>query len=260
MEIGLSSAVFYPEVNTEDTLEIIKRLGFNTSEIFINSFLECEDNFIDKLLKSKNELGLNINSVHALSSLFEPFLFDQYKRRRDEMLDSFEKICKTGNKLGAKCYTFHGMKYKDFKSVNKKLVVDVYEKLAYIAGENNIKLAQENVSWCMSSDLDYLSFIKDKDIDNLFFTFDIKQAYKANKEPKDYIKIMGERLVNFHINDRDEEHVCLLPFNGKVNYNEILDELKSVNYKGNLIIEVYRNNFFSYNEISDCKKKLEKFL
>ncbi|AAK80589.1 sugar phosphate isomerase/epimerase [Clostridium acetobutylicum] len=260
MEIGLSSAVFYPEVNTEDTLEIIKKLGFNTCEVFINSFLECEDGFVDKLLRKKHELNIDINSVHALSSLFEPFLFDPYKRRRDEMLLLFEKICKTGSKLGASYYTFHGMKYKDFSCIDRELAVEVYKKIAYIAGENNIKLAQENVSWCMSSDIDYLSFIKDKSIDNLFFTFDIKQAYKANKEPKEYIRVMGNKLVNFHINDRDEDHVCLLPLDGTVNYKEIFYELDNVNYDGNLIIEVYRNNFFSYNEISDCKKKLEKFL
>lgn len=260
MEIGLSSAVFYPEVNTEDTLEIIKSLGFNTAEIFINSFLECEDDFVDKLLIKKNELNLSINSVHALSSIFEPFLFDEYKRRRDEMLGYFKKICRVGKKLGAACYTFHGMKYKDFDNINKDLICDVYKRLTYIAGENNIKLAQENVSWCMSSDFNYLKFLNDKDIENLFFTFDIKQAYKAKKDPYEYIKIMNRKLINFHINDRDNKNVCLLPLRGNVDYKKIFKELKNVNYSGNLIIEVYRDNFFSYNEISDCRKKLEKFL
>ncbi|MFL0251110.1 sugar phosphate isomerase/epimerase family protein [Clostridium neuense] len=260
MKIGLSSAVFYPNVDTEDSLEIISKLGFECAEIFLNSFSEYSEEFIDKLIYEKSTYNISINSVHAFSSSFEPYIFDAYKRRRMDMIKNFKKVCKAGNRLGAICYTFHGMRYQDINTVNKKLVSDIYNELTYIALENNIKLAQENVSWCMSSNLDFLKFLKETCKYDLFFTLDIKQAYRAGIEPYEYINVMGEKLVNFHINDRDRENTCLLPGRGNVDYSKIVNALKKNNYCGNGIVEVYRENYESYGELKECKKKLEKFL
>lgn len=260
MKIGLSSAVFYPYVNTEDSLKIIKSLGFECAEIFLNSFSEYSEDFIDKLIYQKNIYNISINSVHAFSSSFEPYLFDDYKRRRKDMIQSFKKVCKAGSKLGATCYTFHGMRYQDMSTINKKLVTDIYNELIYTALENGIKLAQENVSWCMSANLDFLKFLKENCKYDLFFTFDIKQAYRANIEPAEYINVMGGKLVNFHINDKSKEKTCLLPGRGDVDYSNIMGLLNKNNYSGNGIIEVYRENYTSYEELKECKREIEKFL
>jgi len=260
LKIGLSSAVFYPYVDTENSLKIISSLGFECAEIFLNSFSEYSEGFIDKLVSEKNAYNININSVHAFSSSFEPYIFDAYKRRRKDMFESFKKVCKAGSKLGAMCYTFHGMRYQDISTINKKLIIDIYNELTYTALENGIKLAQENVSWCMSSNLEFLKFLKENCKYDLFFTFDIKQAYRANVDPDDYINVMGEKLINFHINDRNKEHTCLLPGKGDVNYLHIISSLKKNNYSGNGIIEVYRENYTTYEELKECKKNIERFL
>lgn len=260
MKIGLSSAVFYPYVDTEKSLEIISSLGFECAEIFLNSFSEYSEEFIDKLIYEKDSYNMSINSVHAFSSSFEPYIFDAYKRRRKDMLESFKKVCKAGSRLGARCYTFHGMRYQDIDTINKKLIVDIYNELTYIALENGIKLAQENVSWCMSSNIDFLKLLKENCKYDLFFTFDIKQAYRANIEPDNYINVMGEKLINFHINDRNEKMSCLLPGKGDVNYLDIISSLRKNNYSGNGIIEVYRENYTTYKELKECKKNIETFL
>lgn len=260
MNIGLSSAVFYPEVNTENAVSVISKLGFKSAEIFLNSPSEYEEDFVSKLVYEKNKYNLNINSVHAFSSSFEPYIFDSYKRRRDDMVAYFKKVCRAGSRLGASCYTFHGMKYQDIRHINKKLIVDVYNELTYIALENGIKLAQENVSWCMSSNLEFIKFISEKCKYDLYFTMDIKQAYRAGIDPCEYINCMGKKLINFHINDRDDKNSCLLPGKGNVDYGRIFNKLQSINYSGNLIIEVYKENFSSYDELIYTKKKLEKFL
>lgn len=260
LDIGLSSAVFYPEVNTENAISVISKLGFKSAEIFLNSPSEYTEDFINRLAYEKEKYNMDINSVHAFSSSFEPYLFDSYRRRRDDMFNYFKQVCKAGKMLGAKCYTFHGMKYQNINHINKQLIIDIYNKLTYTALENGIKLAQENVSWCMSSNIEYIKFIEENCAYDLYFTLDIKQAYRAKIDPCEYIKIMGNKLVNFHINDRDDESSCLLPGKGNVDYVRILKKLKEVGYFGNLIIEVYRENFQSYNELNYTKKKLEKFL
>lgn len=258
MEIGISSACFYPDIQLEDSISIMKNLNFSTGELFINTISECEEDYILKIKEKTLENEFNIKSVHFFSAMYEPYLFDEYKRRRQDALKLYKKICKATNLLGADVYTFHGMRYKNFNEIDKKFVLDIYKELIYIAKENNIKLAQENVSWCSSSNLEFLKFIKEN-IQNLKYTFDIKQAYKSGVDPLKYLDIMNEDLVNFHINDRSEEKVCDLPGKGTVNYNIIFNKLKEINYNKVAIIEVYRDNFQRYEELEKTRNFLTKF-
>ncbi|MGG5461960.1 sugar phosphate isomerase/epimerase family protein [Clostridium sp. B9] len=260
MKVGISSACFYPDFELEKSIETMKTLGFDFGEIFLNTYSEYNEKFLEKLLEEKVNNNFDITSVHFFSSMYEPYLFDDYKRRRKDALKVFKEICQATNKLGAKSYTFHGMRKKELDSINKKEILDIYNELSYIARENNIYLSQENVSWCMSSDLEFLKYIKENIKYDLRYTCDIKQAYKINKNPLEYLDVMGEELINFHINDRDEKNICLLPFKGEVEYEPIIEKLKEIKYDGPLIIEVYRNNFKKYEELKDIKYFLEKKL
>jgi len=256
MQIGISSACFYPYVETEYSIPLMKEIGFDLGEIFLNSPSEYEYDFVQKLKEQKVKHNFKVNSVHAFCAPFEPFLFDRYERRRKDMLIYFRAICRTCKQLEANSYTFHGMRNIEFRGLDMDHVIDVYNELTYIAGEAGIKLAQENVSWCMSSELNFLTTIKERCRYPLFFTLDLKQAYKANKLPTDYINIMGTELVNLHINDRNEGHVCLLPGNGDIDYALLSKSLLGVGYKGNAIIEVYNENFKTYEEIKKSKELL----
>ncbi|CAM2734728.1 sugar phosphate isomerase/epimerase [Hathewaya histolytica] len=257
MEIGLSSATFYPKINTEDSLKIIKDLGFDFAEIFINTHSEYSPKFLEILKKEKEKTELEILSVHAFCAIFELYLFDPYIRRRKDMIKYFKKHCKLTKELGAEFYTFHGMKYSSLDKNKLRSIKEIYEELSYIAGENGIKLAQENVSWCQSSSLEFLQFLKGEVKNPIYFTLDIKQAYKSGISPSEYIKIMGNRLVNIHINDRSSTEDCLLPGKGDVDFEKLFEELKKAGYKGKAIIEVYNENFNSYNELIESKKYLE---
>ncbi|GLC31456.1 sugar phosphate isomerase/epimerase family protein [Clostridium omnivorum] len=260
MEIGLSSASFYPEVNTEDSIALMKKIGFDFGEIFLNSPSEYEEEFIKMLLEKVETNSFRVNSVHAFGSQFEPYLFDKYKRRREDMVKYFKNICRAGSMLGAKCYVFHGMRLESFEIIDKNLVIDIYNELSYIALENGIKLAQENVSWCMSSNIKFLEMLKEKCKYPVYFTIDIKQAYKSGIEPNSYIDIMGKDIINFHINDRDDKNVCLLPGRGTVDYESIINKLKEVEYKGPAILEVYRSNYRDYAELLESKLWTQKHL
>lgn len=260
MEIGLSSACFYPNLDNENAINLIKNIGFNCAEVFLNSPREFEQNYVNELAFKKNNINLKVNSIHSFSSFFEPYLFDSYKRRRDDMFEIFKKVCNAGKLLDADCYTFHGMRDIDKKSLNMDFILDIYNKLIYTAADIGIKLAQENVSWCISSDLQLLKCLKENCKYPLYFTLDIKQAYKAGIEPEKYIDVMGERIINFHINDRNSEKLCLLPGKGDVDIKAIGEKLKSTGYKGCGIIEVYSENYTNYSQILDSKEYLGKFL
>ncbi|MCB2353458.1 sugar phosphate isomerase/epimerase family protein [Clostridium estertheticum] len=254
MDIGLSSACFYPKLNTEDSIQTMKELGFNFGEIFLNTHCEYKEDFIRVLLEKKELYEFNVNSVHAFSASFEPYLFDKYDRRRKDVLEQFKEVVKAAKILGASCYTFHGMRYADFNELDTEFIVDIYNELSYIALEAGIKLAQENVSWCMSSDLKFLTLLSQKCKYPIYFTLDLKQACKANIPIEKYIEVMGSNIVNLHINDRDDNSPCLLPGKGNLDYDDIARNLKNVNYSGKGIIEVYSNNFSSYEELTKVKE------
>ena len=258
MDIGLSSACFYPNVHTEDSIGKMKALGFNHGEIFLNTWSEYSEEFIKILIEKKEFNEFNVNSVHAFSSSFEPYLFDKYDRRREDMFRNFKNVCRAAKKLGASCYTFHGMRYTNFNELDTKFIIDIYSELSYIALDSGIKLAQENVSWCMSSDLKFLSLLSEECKYPIYFTLDLKQAYKTNVPLEKYINVMGNNIANLHINDRDENHPCLLPGKGDLNYENISNKLKNVGYSGKGIIEVYSDNFSNYEELTVAKDFLFK--
>ncbi|MBP1743317.1 MAG: endonuclease, family 2 superfamily protein [Firmicutes bacterium] len=260
MKIGLSSACFYPEVLTEDSIKLITDIGFNTGEIFLNSNSEYEDGFIGILNEERLRHGFEIKSVHSFSSAFEPYLFEIYDRRRQDMFKYFKKVCRAAKLLGADYYTFHGMRKVDFNSMNRQHVVDIYDKLIYTALEEGVVLAQENVSWCMSSDTRFLELLRDRCRYPVKYTLDIKQSFRAGVDLQSYLDAMGGDLVNLHVNDRNEDRHCLLPGMGSVDYEELLKKLTAIGYKGDMIIEVYRENFKKYDELACARDFLTRKL
>ncbi|AYF54272.1 sugar phosphate isomerase/epimerase [Clostridium botulinum C] len=258
MEIGISTACFYPKVLLEDSIKLMKKLNFDKGEIFFNCPSEFDEEFTKMLSERCKEYEFYVNSVHAFSSSFEPYLFDTYKRRRNDMFKYFKKVCIEGKRLGAKTYTFHGMRKIDSNLIDIKNVIDVYNELIYISEEIGITLAQENVSWCMSSDLNFLKNLKEKCKYPIHFTLDLKQAYRTKKEPDEYINIMKENIVNLHINDKNKESSCLLPGNGEINYSKLFSRLRELNYKGMGIIEVYKDNYSTYEELQESRQFLKK--
>ncbi|MDP4089139.1 MAG: sugar phosphate isomerase/epimerase [Bacillota bacterium] len=260
MRIGLSSASFYPDIFTENSIQKMKDLGFECGEIFLNSPSEYEDRFASELKENAEKLKFDIISVHAFSSSFEPFLFDRYERRRKDLMKNFSMVCKAASIIGARFYTFHGIRLIESKTIGMKFITDIYNELAYRAGEAGILLSQENVSWCMSSDPEFLQEIKHNCRYPLCFTLDIKQAYKAERKPEEYIEVMGKDLLNIHINDRSEERVCLLPGKGTVDLRELFGKLKRIDYKGDCIIEVYRENYSDEKELSEAREYIKEII
>lgn len=258
MEIGLSSASFYPNIQVENSVRIMKNLGFNSGEVFLNTYQEYEEDFAKKMLEEKLMYDFNIKSVHSFSSSFEPYLFDDYKRRREDMFKYFKMVCRAAKIMGATCYTFHGMRMENLQNINWDLIIDIYDKLIYTAAEEGIKLAQENVAWCMSSNINFLYNLMEKCKYPIYFTLDIKQSYRAFVSLDEYLKVMKGRLVNLHLNDKDEKSLCMLPGRGKVDFNDLFLKLKNINYTGSGIIEVYSENYNKYDEIIEAKDFLEK--
>lgn len=256
MRVGISTACFYPHLNTEDTLEIIKDLGFDTCEVFLESEYEMTFDFCQSLREKAEKLSLDIYSVHPFSAGFEPFLFDRYTRRREEMEKRFKMVCNAGSILGAECYIFHGLR-KTNERVNAPEISKNMDNLINIAESYNIKIAWENVAWCRTCEPDFTEEIIENMDKKIYFNLDIKQAIRSRHSPDDYIRLYKDRIINVHINDGDESSTCLLPGEGKINLKDITRRVEEFNQKAPFIIEVYSENYSSFEDLKRAREHVE---
>ena len=256
MEIGVSTACFYP-AETESIPEILKSIGVTKAEVFLNSCSEYEEDFCKMLREKFDKEGIEVVSVHAFVAMHEPFLFESYNRRRDDARFFYKKVINATKLLNAKFHTFHGARHEFYKNrtPDYKAFAKDMSDLADMAGEKGVKLAWENVSWCLTNSplfiKEVLPYITSE---NLGFTLDLKQALRANSNYLEYLEIFKDRLLNVHISDCDEYSDCKLPGTGTRDFSEIFRNLKDIKYNGDMIIEVYREAFKTPLEV---KKSVE---
>lgn len=256
MEIGISTASFYP-MQTEDTIKIISDMESSLCEVFLEAEYEYGKEFIRELKERMESCGVRTNSVHAFCATFEHQLFSEYERRRRDAIVLYKKVLEAASVLGAKYYTFHGDNNStSFKNINIDHYYKCLSEIAYIARSYDVYLAWENVVRSRTSRPDFIKKIRDI-TDDVKFTLDIKQARRAGVPLSEYIKAMGDDMVNVHVSDYDTNNTCLLPGKGEFDFCGFFRTLKENGYKNDVIIEVYSTDYSDYGEIKDAFEYLK---
>jgi len=247
VEIGISIACFYPE-HPEEVISKVSDMGFKTAELFLNTVSETETEYISFFSKECEKHDLKIYSIHPFTSALENYMFfSPYDRRIEDSKLFYQKYCEVANFLGAKVINIHGDRgigLKDFEHYCRCLspFFELEEKYGVV-------FSHENVFFNSINHPEFTYKLTQRFGDKIKFTFDIKQANKGGSIPIEVCKSMGRNIANFHINDFDEENICLLPGEGSVDYKSIFKLLKENDYNGPAIIEVYRDNFKSQDQI-----------
>ena len=259
MQVGISTACFYPEA-LEETFSYIAQMGFKKIEIFFNTESELHEPVISEIKSIVDENDLKVISIHPYTSLMEGMLlFSDYKRRTQDGFEQYKRYFEAAKMLGAKYLTFHGERLTSESKIDnpevKKKKIECYHRLCSIAKEFDITVAQENVAWCKSSNPEYLKRLYE-DVPELRYTLDLKQGCRAGHLWTDYYNIIYDRLENIHINDFDENRSCLLPSEGSFDYTEFFKRLKKDNYKGDVIIEVYKTNYKTKEQLKNSAEFL----
>jgi len=242
MEIGISTSCFYPEL-TELSFERLGKSGIKTIEIFFNTHSEFDSAYISKLKEAADGYGVSVYSAHPYFAGYEHYLFfSKYERRIQEALDYYDYTFERCARLGVKIFSFHGDKVKPL-FIEMEAYCEILSKLTRRASQYGITFCQENVFGHRSGDVSFIRGLRDYMRDGINFTLDIKQANRSGAEPLDMLRAMGSRLRHIHINDYTHEQDCLLPGRGDFDYNKLFDAVKALDYNGNMIIEVYSNNY-----------------
>ena len=258
MEVGISTACFFGKALLEDSLPMIRKTEAELCEVFINAPSESDPAFIRSLKESADSLGLKIGTMHPFGIQYELQLFSNYPRTVDDARKIYERNIAAAQALGAEYYIFHGgtaFKFRSKNTLNYKNIGKNLDVLMGIAEDYGVRLAYENVYWCWYSFPEFCDMILNEVTnDNLCFNLDIKQAVFSGYETAEYIKHMGSRLKNVHIcgvNCKEGEFRTCMPEHGDYPLSDLKKELLLVGYSGNIILEVYSNN---YDSLDDLKK------
>lgn len=256
MEIGISTGCLYPEL-TEDAALTLAKLGFKKIEIFFNTFSELKADYLQKLKTDLSFYGTQVISLHPFTSSFESYLlFSGYERRFRDGVELYENYFRTIRLLGGKYVILHGLRNDFLRACPEKLYFERFAVLAQTARQYNVTLLQENVYGHFADNPQNIRRMIDAIPEDARFVCDTKQAIKSGFSPFEISSAMGERLCHVHISDfvRGE---CRLPDNNGFDFKSFFNELNRQHYNGNIIIEVYRQNFQAVSELVQNKIYLE---
>ncbi len=257
MNIGISLACFYPMV-PEEVVSLAAQAKVEQCEVFLNTVSELNIDYLKRVRHSCDCNNIQVHSIHPFTSAIENYMFFMpYERRIRDAVDFYKRYAEAASILGAKVINIHGDRGLALKDYNAYL--SCVGPLLDLQKETGIVYSMENVYYNSVNHPEIVVRLR-KDLPDIGFTFDIKQAHKGGQDPYDLLDAMGESVVNFHVNDHDDENLCLLPGKGNVDYISIFSMLKKFRYEGPALIEVYRDNFGSLSELIDSKKWLESQL
>lgn len=253
MEIGISTASLFKRQYNEDAIVTLNELGAKVCEVFLGTYSEYTKDFCDLLKEKKG--NIKVHSIHTLNTHFEPQLFGANPRAVDDAYKIFGSCLNTAKELGASCYTLHGIArfkknvlYNEYEKIGKMML-----KAKDFATSYGIDLCLENVEWAYYNHVGFYKNIS-KYCPNLSTCLDVKQARISGDSYIDYISEMGSSIKTVHLSDVDSIGKICLPGRGTFNFEDLFKRLKDVDFKGNMLIEVYTND---YGEIFELKDSLD---
>lgn len=245
-------------MNTEDSLAALAGLGFDTFEIFLNTFSELGDSFVNKLCSILNSSSSRVTSVHPFTSSYESFLlFSNYERRFNDGLDFYEKYFRTACSLGADKVILHGLSTAYRATISDDEYCRRFAAIQERASCYNVMLLQENVNKFRSGNDTFLEYMRSCIPDKAAFVCDTKQSFRCGTTPLSTALAMGSHLKHIHISSSSPDGTCILPLKNENWIDELFDHLRLSEYKGDMIIEVYTSSFNSPDELLRAKRFLE---
>lgn len=258
MEIGISTASFFPKLYTEQSIEHIAALGAKLCEVFFASRCEYKREFALLVADELKKYGVRAHSVHALTTQFEPEFFSRNDRAYADAVEVGEELLSAAETLGARCYTFHGVmclkrtKYTvDYDFFAKRLTA-----LCEQAAKHGVQVCYETVHWAFFNNPEYFARLKEA-VPALGATLDIKQTMQTGLGYEPFLDAIGDRLRTVHLCDFDDNGRLLLPGEGTFDFETLFRRLADLGYEGPALMEVYTS---SYDAEDRLKRAYEHLL
>ncbi len=262
MKAGISTASLFMRRDNEEALPLLQDFGVSCAEVFLTSFFQYKREYGELLAQKKG--NISVNSVHDLTSQFEPQLFNRHAGVRADAYAILKDVLEVANILGAPYYSFHGIT-RAKKGVRTgendnfpKMIAD-FQELTEFCTAHGVTLCLENVEWATYNRPGVFSTLA-KEIPALKGVLDIKQARLSGRPYEEYLCEMGERLAYVHISDVTAEGKMCLPGKGIFDFPTLVRRLKDVGFDGALLIEAYEGDYQEEWELKTAYEYVNELL
>ena len=253
MKTGVSTSCLFPKL-TEESLRELLEAGIDTVEIFLNSPGETTPAFATELRRLADSYGARILSVHPCTSEYEGVsFFGRYPRRFDDAAEEYKKLFEVCSILGAGVVPFHGA--RAYLPVKREIYFERFDRLSEIAAGFSVKLCQENVVNFFSGTIDFIAEMR-RQLPGAHMLLDIKQARRSGVCPFQMMEAMGGGLTHIHASDHTDAKDCLPVGDGYFDFAEFVRRLRTNDYSGAMIVELYSTNFQEKGQLVNSIKIL----
>lgn len=270
MKKGLSTHLFVDDKLTLDHLTSIRDNGFNGLEIFA---LRPHFDYQDR--RQTAELASWIADQDGfLRSLHTPFCRDYQAKangdwlsigelerlKREKAVDEIRRALEFAEKVPLPLAVVH-MGAPDDRFTPKHLDAIYYslETLIPFAAARGVKIALENIPNRLSP-LDCMRrFLADAALQDVGICFDSGHSH-LRAPPESEIRDGGPWIVSTHLHDNDgikDQH--LLPFDGKINWPNVLEAFDSIGYSGHLVMELEARGRSAAEVLKQAGQRFDRF-
>ncbi len=232
--------------NVIETIYSIKNAGFNN--VFVQWYDEDWKVSQEEQVKLCKELGLNVIFAHLgyqnINSIWEEGI------KGEELVERYKndiKKCKNNNIPMVVMHLTRGKIAPMYNEIGLNRI----RKIVEYAKKLDVKVAFENTK--IKGYLEYvLENIKEE---NVGICFDSGHNHVHFDDEFDFEFFKG-RIFAVHLHDNDKtDDMHLLPFDGTIDWKEIIANLKRCNYKGPITLELKYKYDYLKLEINDFYKK-----
>ncbi len=261
MRCGVSTSCFFPE-DTLRSLQKVVQIGSPVTEVFLNTFSEVEEDYVQALRREVRRSGIQVVAVHPFSSMLDGFFFaSPYATRLQDGLRLFKRYFEVCQALGADKLNFHGDHDYSAKIFPDSRYVEHFGAIAALGREYGVTLCHENVSYCRLGNPEAVRGITPLLGEDAAFTLDIKQVQRhGGPSVQAMLDAMGKNIRHMHISDHDGTRDCLPPGTGHFDFKAMIRFLRETGYRGDLIIELYSDGFSSLDELAESMRYIQALL
>lgn len=245
---------FYIDLNPVEAITRCANLGWKVLEVSAEHG-ESATRDTDWQVQLENIRNLCEKFGIKLCQMHSPLRLDVADLNPDNRkndIDTFTKWIEYSHILGVPNLVIHpGGKHGSHSDEEADRIfdlnVDAFSYLADIADKFNVYICIENMQERENKDprkfgafiCDINELIETVNSDHIGICFDTSHANVTGLNMYQAIKECGDRLLATHISDNDgsgDQHY--IPFNGNINWVDVISALNEINYKGAFNLEI----------------------
>lgn len=236
-------------VSVIETIDAIKEAGFKN--VFIQWYNENFTPSQEEQLRYVREKGLNVIFAHlGYQNINDLWLENEEGNKLVDRYKNDIKVCKENNIPMVVMHLTRKSVAPKYNEIGLKRLQEIADYAEFLG----IKIAFENTK--IKGYLEYV--IENIKNENVGICFDSGHNHVHFNDELDLSRFKN-RIFAVHLHDNDQsDDLHLLPFDGTINWEKLMKNLKDNNYNGPITLELcYRYQYLEMDIVSFYKKGYE---